>query len=92
MNRRTFFAHAGAALSGCLWASGCSTPSRREHTSTSEPIRSPTGPALPRKRHLVTLSFDDGFKKSLEGLLERLLAIETVEALPAGRALLKYAV
>jgi len=27
----------------------------------------------------------------LEGLLERLLAIETVEILPSGRALAKYA-
>ena len=71
-----------------------------------------------KKTHLVTLSFDDGFKKSftriaemlvfnthglddegwgpirasyLEGLLERLLAIDTVEILPSGRALAKYA-
>jgi hypothetical protein len=90
MNRRTFFAHAGAALGGCAWASGCSTAPRRERTSTSEPARTSAGPAAPRKRHLVTHGLDDeGWgpirANYLDGLLERLLAIETVEALPAGR-------
>jgi len=70
MNRRTFFAHGGAALGGCLWASGCSTPSRRAHTRRSEPTRSPVGAAVPSKRHLVTLSFDDGFQKSFARIAE----------------------
>lgn len=70
MNRRTFIAHAGAALGGCLWASSCSTPSRRTRSSTSEPTRSPAGAEVLRKRHLVTLSFDDGFKKSFARIAE----------------------
>lgn len=128
--RRTFLAAAGATITGApvsKWSFGAQQPS---------------------KKHIVTLSFDDGFKKSsiktaeiyekyklsacinvvasahmtgfrppdypevhraafglwndlaargheimphgyLERLLERLVAIETVEVLPAGRALAK---
>ena len=48
----------------------------------------------PRKRHLITLSFDDGWgpirATYLDQLIKRLLARESVEVLPAGRALARY--
>lgn len=64
------------------------------------PMLGRTGEAVPpKKTHLVTLSFDGLDEEGwgpiraayLEGLLERLLATDTVEILPAGSALAKYA-
>lgn len=64
MNRRSFLARGGAALGACLWASGCSPAPQRGHANALEPTRGTPGAEEPRKRHLITLSFDDGFKKS----------------------------
>ena len=94
--RRRFIAAVGATITGAVLpglAFGAEPPQR--------------------KRHVVTLSFDDGFKKSsiktaeiyekykLSACinvvasahredLERLLAIDTVEVLAAGKALAQF--
>ena len=69
LSRRTFLTHAGVALGGWLCTSGCSSTPRRAGDSLSGPARGQSGDA-PRKRHLVTLSFDDGFKKSFRRTAE----------------------
>jgi hypothetical protein len=96
-SRREFLRTLGAAA-----ASRTLAPRPRAEAAAASP-----------RRHLLTLSFDDGFDPRqavfnthglddegwgpvratyLERLLERLLALPTVEILPAGRALARYAV
>jgi peptidoglycan/xylan/chitin deacetylase (PgdA/CDA1 family) len=64
MNRRTFLTHSGAAFGGLLGTCGCFSSSPPPGESGSNPVHDRAGSRVPRKPHLVTLNFDDGFKKS----------------------------
>ena len=64
MKRRTFLTHSGAALGGWLFTCGCSSTSPLPGGSRTGMTRDRPGSGATRKPHLVTLSFDDGFKKS----------------------------